>query len=170
LNAVLEGVGYGVRHNLQTFAAIGARVERVVAVGGGTQTDTWLQIVSDICGVPQIVPAVTVGASFGDAFLAGCAAGLLKREDISRLGKETAERFCLLRTLPVSDAKNLPPLALQKCRRAVAVSWRIGQRSRPGQAVVSWPTMVMKLCWTQPVNRRRHPRPNSLPVRRRLST
>jgi xylulokinase len=82
--AVLEGVAFGVRHNLETLQAIGAKVERIVAVGGGAQTDTWLQIVSDVCERPQQVPAVTVGASYGDAFLAGCAAGLVQREDIAR--------------------------------------------------------------------------------------
>lgn len=82
--AVLEGVGFGVRHNLEAFADIGAKVNRVVAVGGGAQGNTWLQIVSDITQVEQEVPAVTVGASFGNAFLAGCAAGLVRRSDISR--------------------------------------------------------------------------------------
>ena len=81
--AVLEGVGYGVRHNLETFATIGAEVKRVVAVGGGAQTDTWLQIVSDISGCVQTVPSATIGASYGDAFLAGCAAGLLQRSDLA---------------------------------------------------------------------------------------
>ncbi len=80
--AVLEGVGYGVRHNLETFADLGADVRRVVAVGGGAQSLTWLQIVSDITGVTQRIPAVTVGAAYGDAFLAGRAAGLLQPESI----------------------------------------------------------------------------------------
>jgi xylulokinase len=82
--AVLEGVAFGVRHNLETLQEIGAKVERIVAVGGGAQTNAWLQIVSDVCERPQQVPAVTVGASYGDAFLAGCAAGLVRREDIAR--------------------------------------------------------------------------------------
>lgn len=82
--AVLEGVGFGVRHNLEAFADIGAKVNRVVAVGGGAQGNTWLQIVSDITQVEQEAPAVTVGASFGDAFLAGCAAGLIRRSDIAQ--------------------------------------------------------------------------------------
>lgn len=82
--ATLEGVGYGVRHNLEAFADIGADVKRIVAVGGGAQGSTWLQIVSDIAQVEQQVPAVTIGASFGDAFLAGCAAGLVKRSDLSQ--------------------------------------------------------------------------------------
>ncbi len=82
--AVLEAVGYGVRHNLQTFADIGATVKRVLAVGGGTQSDTGLQIVSDITGVPQVLTKVTLGASYGDAFFAGRAAGLLEAGDIHR--------------------------------------------------------------------------------------
>jgi xylulokinase len=80
--AVLEGVGFGMRHNMDTFEALGADVKRVVAVGGGAQTDTWLQIVSDITGVEQLVPEVSIGASYGDAFLAGCACGLLRPQQI----------------------------------------------------------------------------------------
>lgn len=80
--AVLEGVGFGIRHNLETFADIGADVRRIVAVGGGAQTQTWLQIVSDITGVTQLLPEVTVGAAYGNAFLAGRAAGLLQPQDI----------------------------------------------------------------------------------------
>lgn len=82
--AVLEGVGFGVRHNLETFTDIGADVRRIVAVGGGAQTRTWLQIVSDISGVTQQLPEVTVGAAYGDAFLAGQAAGLLQPQDLQR--------------------------------------------------------------------------------------
>jgi xylulokinase len=81
--AVLEGVAYGIRHNIETFQAIGSAVNRVVAVGGGAQTATWPQIVSDVAGMSQTVPAVTLGASFGDAFLAGLAAGILELADLS---------------------------------------------------------------------------------------
>ena len=80
--AVLEGVAFGVRHNLETFNDIGADVRRMVAVGGGAQTQTWLQIVSDVTGVTQVLPQITVGAAYGDAFLAGRAAGLLQAHDI----------------------------------------------------------------------------------------
>jgi len=80
--AALEGVGFGVRHVLDTFAQLGADVRRVVAVGGGAQSDTWLQIVTDISGVPQQVPATTIGASYGNAFLAGRVAGLLTPADL----------------------------------------------------------------------------------------
>jgi len=81
--AILEGVACGVRHNVETLARLGAHAERIVAVGGGAQTDTWLQIVSDVSGLRQEVPAITFGACYGDAFLAGCAAGLLRRDRIT---------------------------------------------------------------------------------------
>jgi len=80
--AVLEGVALGIRHNLDAFEGIGAPVRRLVAVGGGAQGDTWLRIVSDASGRAQQVPGLTIGASFGDAFLAGLATGRVRRADL----------------------------------------------------------------------------------------
>lgn len=82
--AVLEGVGYGIRHNIETFRALGADVRRIVAVGGGTRGGAWLQIVSDITGEMQHLPEVTVGASYGDAFLAGLVSGQVTHADLDR--------------------------------------------------------------------------------------
>ncbi len=75
--AVLEGTAFGVRHNLEAMAEMGASPRRLVAVGGGAKNRLWLQIVSDAGGVAQTVPERTIGASFGDAFLAGLATGLV---------------------------------------------------------------------------------------------
>lgn len=74
--ALLEATAYGVRHNLAAIAEVGGEPERVVAVGGGTRGALWTQIVSDVTGRPQEVPAVTIGASYGDALLAARAVGL----------------------------------------------------------------------------------------------
>lgn len=68
--AALEATALGVRHNIETMRAAGAVIDRVVAVGGGTQGRLWLQIVSDATGLSQDVPASTVGASYGAAYLA----------------------------------------------------------------------------------------------------
>ncbi len=73
--AVLEGTAYAIRHNLEAMLAAGTPFKHGVAVGGGTQNDLWLQMVSDISGIPQIVPEKTIGASYGDAYLAGMAIG-----------------------------------------------------------------------------------------------
>ena len=87
--ATLEGVGFGIRQNIEAFRELGAPPKRVVAVGGGTQGDTWVQIVTDIAKTPQVVPKETIGASYGDAFLAGLATGLVHRDDLSAWVGET---------------------------------------------------------------------------------
>lgn len=79
--AALEGVAYGIRHNLETMREAGAPATRLVAVGGGTQSALWLGIASDVCGLPQDVPEQTIGAAYGDAFLAAHAAGLVTGPD-----------------------------------------------------------------------------------------
>jgi xylulokinase len=79
--ASLEGTAYGVRHNLETMAAMGAPPKRLVAVGGGAKNPLWLQIVSDVSGLPQDVPERTIGASYGDAFMAGLATGIVTGPD-----------------------------------------------------------------------------------------
>ncbi|MGO3136268.1 MAG: FGGY-family carbohydrate kinase [Agrococcus casei] len=68
--AALEATAFGVRHNVETMRASGAPIDRVVAVGGGTTGGLWTQIVSDVTGLEQVVGTVTLGASFGAAFLA----------------------------------------------------------------------------------------------------
>ncbi|MGI8476231.1 MAG: FGGY-family carbohydrate kinase [Thermomicrobiales bacterium] len=75
--SMLEGTAYGVRHNLETMAEMGATPTRLVAVGGGAKNRLWLQIVSDVTGVRQMVPERTIGACYGDAFLAGLASGIV---------------------------------------------------------------------------------------------
>ena len=71
--AALEATAFGVRHNIEAMTAAGGVIERIVAVGGGTTGPLWTQIVSDVTGLPQVIPTITVGASFGAAFLAASA-------------------------------------------------------------------------------------------------
>lgn len=77
--SILEGTAYGVRHHLDVMAETGHPPRRLVAVGGGTKSDLWLQIVSDVTGQPQEVPAFTFGASYGDAFIAATAIGMYQK-------------------------------------------------------------------------------------------
>jgi xylulokinase len=80
--AVLEGIAYGTRHVLDTYADAGQPPQHIFAVGGGTKNKVWAQATSDIGHVTQIVREKTVGASYGDAFLAALAMGDAKPEDI----------------------------------------------------------------------------------------
>jgi xylulokinase len=73
--AVYEGIAFGVRQILATIDAADDPVTRLVAVGGGTEGGLWTQVVSDVCGREQLVPEVTIGASYGDALLAAIGTG-----------------------------------------------------------------------------------------------
>jgi xylulokinase len=80
--AALEGVASGTAHVIETLQELGAAPEKVLAVGGGTKNEVWLQATSDLADITQIVCAKTIGASFGNAFLAACAVGRAEPEDI----------------------------------------------------------------------------------------
>lgn len=76
--ALLEGVGFGIRHNLEVMGEEGVKPGRILATGGGTKNSLWLQIVSDISRVELAIPEQQIGASYGDAFMAGVGIGLFK--------------------------------------------------------------------------------------------
>jgi xylulokinase len=82
--AVVEGIAAGTAHVMETYAAAGASPTQVMAVGGGTKNALWLQATSDFAGVAQQVCAKTVGASYGNAFLAATAIGAARPDDITR--------------------------------------------------------------------------------------
>jgi xylulokinase len=91
--ALLEATAFAVRHTLEVFEAANAAPGRVVAVGGGAASDLWLQIVSDVTGLVQHVPAVTVGAAYGDALLAAQAVGLASADTVwGRTAREVRPR------------------------------------------------------------------------------
>lgn len=75
--AAYEGIAFGIRQILEFLEDGAAPATRLVAVGGGTQGGLWPQIVSDVCGRAQQVPAQTIGASYGDALLAAIGTGLV---------------------------------------------------------------------------------------------
>ena len=80
--AVFEGIACGTRHVFETYAEAGAGPRAILAAGGGTKNRVWAQATSDVSGRTQIVRQKTVGASYGDAFLAALAVGDVRREDI----------------------------------------------------------------------------------------
>ncbi len=75
--AVYEGIGYGIRQIIELLDGEQTPIRRLVAVGGGTQSRLWTQIVGDITGREQIVPEQAIGASYGDALLAAIGTGLV---------------------------------------------------------------------------------------------
>ena len=76
--AVLEAAAFGARHIFEAMHEAGGEGKRLVAVGGGTKGGLWTQIVSDVTGQRQELPEQTIGASYGDAMLAGIGCGLVE--------------------------------------------------------------------------------------------
>lgn len=74
--AVYEGIAFGIRQILELLEQAAGTPARIVAVGGGTQGGLWTQIVTDVTGREQLLPAQTIGASYGSALLAAIGAGL----------------------------------------------------------------------------------------------
>jgi hypothetical protein len=63
--AVLEGVTHAVRDSLDALAGTGTRIERLVAVGGGSRSDYWVRAIATSLGLPIGIP---VAGDFGGAF------------------------------------------------------------------------------------------------------
>jgi xylulokinase len=81
--ATLEGIANATAHVMEAYAEAGQRPARVLAVGGGTKNAVWFQATSDITGLVQQVCATSIGASYGDAFLAACGVGDAQPNDIA---------------------------------------------------------------------------------------
>lgn len=67
-HAVLDSVAFAFRDSLEALEAGGARINRLMAVGGGTKSQLWLRIMATVLGVPIDLPAAgDVGGAFGAA-------------------------------------------------------------------------------------------------------
>jgi xylulokinase len=74
--AILEGLCFELRANLELLRGAGIAIDCLHAVGGGARSPLWLQLKADICQVPLRVPQVTDAACLGAALLAGVGAGV----------------------------------------------------------------------------------------------
>ena len=79
--AVMEGVAFAFADCLAALQAAGTTVERATAVGGGSRSRAWLQIIANVLKVPIDVPAEgDFGGAFGAARL-----GLIAAEEADPL-------------------------------------------------------------------------------------
>ncbi|MBX5000339.1 xylulokinase [Rhizobium lentis] len=68
--AVLEGVTFAIRDNLEALRSAGTGISRVTAIGGGSRSRYWLASIATALGVPVDLPADgDFGAAFGAARL-----------------------------------------------------------------------------------------------------
>ena len=81
--ALLEGIACGTNHILETYREAGQNPARLMAVGGGTKNAIWAAATSDVSGYAQQIAEKTIGASYGDAFMAAVGVGDVDRTQIS---------------------------------------------------------------------------------------
>lgn len=68
--SALESVGYSIAQHFKIIEEHGVKINKIMAVGGGTKNPKWMQIIADITGKSISTAGVTIGASFGDAMMA----------------------------------------------------------------------------------------------------
>jgi xylulokinase len=83
VRAMMEGVGYAVRHNFELMQASGVKMRfPIVLCEGGARSPLWRQIIADILNVECAFAPSSQGAPAGDAVLAGVGVGILKEYDL----------------------------------------------------------------------------------------
>jgi xylulokinase len=91
--AVMEGVAFASRRNIEIMKARGNKLERLVAAGGGAKTRLWLEIKASVYGCPILTTADPECGVLGCAMLAGVGAGIFNNLDdaVQRLVRYDAE-------------------------------------------------------------------------------
>ena len=79
--AVMEGVAYSLRHNLEVAEQAGARVGTLSAMGGAANSRLWTQMKADVTGKPVVVPSSDTSTALGAALLAGVGTGIYSNFD-----------------------------------------------------------------------------------------
>ncbi len=81
--AVLEGVAFGLRDSFEALVSTGAKLDKIIAIGGGTASRYWLKLLATVLGVPVQLPASgEFGAALGAARLGMIAATGVSPESV----------------------------------------------------------------------------------------
>jgi xylulokinase len=109
--AVLEGVSFAIRDNLEALKSAGTNISRVTAIGGGSRSEYWLASIATALDVPVDIPADgDFGAAFGAARL-----GLIAATGADPVAVCTAPKTA--RTIePVSALSGVYDAAYQRYR------------------------------------------------------
>ena len=89
--AVMEGVTFSLRDSLTIFEELVIQCETVIASGGGSHSDVWLQIQADVFNKKVKVCEVDEQACLGACILAGTGCGIFNSIE------EAARRFVSFR-------------------------------------------------------------------------
>ncbi len=74
--AIMESVAYGTEMILRRMRESEFEVNEIIACGGATQSDLWMQITADVTGTPITIPTEQQAVSLGAAIAATVVAGM----------------------------------------------------------------------------------------------
>ena len=78
VKAVLEGVAYQIRNNVDTIERVNRPAEEIRLFGGGSKSAIWCQMIANITGKKVATLYSPETAGIGAAILAGIGAGVYK--------------------------------------------------------------------------------------------
>lgn len=107
--AIMEGVGYIVKRNIEALSNMGIEVIELCSLGGGSKSPIWNQIKSDITGKKLMTSKCSEAACLGVAILAGKAVGMFSsvEEAIDKMISIDAEYVPNLDNKEVYDVEYL---------------------------------------------------------------
>ena len=83
--AVLEGVTFALRHNIEAGTKGAQSLDpRLIVVGGASHSDLWMQIIADVTNFPVYTIVQEVEAALGAALLAAHAVGLVDEAQVHK--------------------------------------------------------------------------------------
>lgn len=74
LLAILEGVAFAVRDNIEVAKSLGISIEKSTVCGGGAKSKLWMKILANVLDIELNIPATEEGPGYGGAILAMVAA------------------------------------------------------------------------------------------------
>ncbi len=97
VKAILEGIIYEIRLNVELLRAAGVEIGLYKAIGGAAKSQAWMQVAADVLGRPVAITTVTEGAAFGAALLGAKAAGVVRSlSEIEQIVQDSARVECVL--------------------------------------------------------------------------
>ena len=83
-HAIMEGVGFLLKENLDLLHRHGLQAERIISLGGGAKSPLWLSIKANICGCEMCILQDDESTALGCALNACMALGWITEEDVPR--------------------------------------------------------------------------------------